>query len=226
MSNHCRHVHCRDLKQSAFTLIELLVVISIIAILAGLLFPAITMVKESGRKSNCGNNLRQISLEIQQFAVTNGGKWPGRTTPKATSAVGSIAIAGGSTLLPDGDKNPLLNPQYGLGLNARQFVCPSSRKLKDKTVWHYMYDDNFTKPAAARVVMADRKAQTTSDIDGVELGQTNHKKLALVVFADGHTDTIKQSGTGSSTKYPNTNGGLYDEDIYAGSSSNTEANLQ
>jgi prepilin-type N-terminal cleavage/methylation domain-containing protein len=94
----------------AFTLIELLVVIAIIAILVGLLLPAVQAAREAARRSQCVNNLKQFGIAIQNYHDAHLALPPGYVS--GFDAVGNDTGPGwgwAAMLLPQFEQGPLFN---------------------------------------------------------------------------------------------------------------------
>jgi prepilin-type N-terminal cleavage/methylation domain-containing protein len=133
----------RRRRPSGFTLIELLVVIAIIAVLIGLLLPAVQKIREAANRMKCTNNLKQLSLGVHNYADTNSTVPPAWTPD---SGGGTFGTNFGSTspvvgtlhflILPYIEQDNLFKAANNNSSNAavnnkiiNGFLCPSDASL-------------------------------------------------------------------------------------------------
>jgi prepilin-type N-terminal cleavage/methylation domain-containing protein len=121
--------------RGGFTLVELLVVIAIIALLMGLLLPAVQAARESANRTSCANNLHQITLAMHQYQLVHD-QFPPRCAFDTAGASWAVLI------LPYLEQDNLYNQwdltrtYYDQSDSARMtsvpvYFCPSRRTPKN-----------------------------------------------------------------------------------------------
>jgi prepilin-type N-terminal cleavage/methylation domain-containing protein len=211
----------RQGPRRAFTLIELLVVIAIIAILIGLLLPAVQKVREAAARSSCSNNLKQLALACHNYHDANQKLPPARKLDAYNAFTWSLytlpyveqqAKLDGYPGLPDSQptiSNQTQAPQAtatALAATVKTWMCPSDTYIpvgEANSVWARARGNYAACVGAGSMYGAQLQSQTPfgRGMFTVSPGQTatNARKLTLVDASDGTSNTVLLSERLSTT---------------------------
>jgi len=206
--------------RGGFTIIELLVVVSIIAILAALLLPAINMARSAARKIQCANNIRQVGLAINAYA----DDWEGIYPPARQRLPGGTQVHWFELTAPylevgAGGTGGVATHRGDDAFDRKNVVvgCPDFRKTRD---WRPSYGINermYLPASDARSALDNSGAKAlfprsrvshhstrplAAGVDGWSIGVKNgpyhsfarddsrHGGQVNVLFCDGHVEAM------------------------------------
>jgi len=206
--------HVRHPARRAFTLVELLVVIAIIAVLIGLLLPAVQSAREAARRSSCTNNVKQIGLALLGYADAKKGLPPSYVdnvpfSNSSTAAADNAVIAWSGLMLPFMEQGEIfdefVSSTDGLTLNyqstpaaaavARRrvdaFNCPSNPPRGGRGGFGMInYGANAGNGAWSNSIWGASGPRNVNGLPGVFNVDNQQVSRKLETISDGQSKTV------------------------------------
>jgi prepilin-type N-terminal cleavage/methylation domain-containing protein/prepilin-type processing-associated H-X9-DG protein len=180
------------MSEKGFTLVEMLVVIVIILILAGLLVPAVSRVRESGRSARCGSNLRQLQIGTLGYMTDSGYAMPTNEWVAAPytwyGAAGVASVTNGRLWKQVTGRDIYLCPTFGLKSVCGQDDAVRSYCMNKGAHYKNLGDKDFN---ASLVLFGDSSllnVTANKSCFDTNMIATWHRGKGQVVYADGRVE--------------------------------------
>ena len=220
--NHCKGekegfqkigAHTSTLRMRAFTLIELLVVIAIIAILAGLLLPALAKAKQKAQTIACLSNVKQWSYAFFMYEDDNGDEFPyeGSSANPISTGFNTNAWYNSTVSYMSVSKMMDLYAKSNAPVKGVKsvFVCPGAvsnvltAPTAAKPIFYYAFNNRMDPNGAATFKRHElvQPTKTVTFTEGSEdafpsssgpYSPARHNKMANIGFGDGHAQSTKE----------------------------------
>lgn len=196
----------------AFTLIEVLVVVTTVGLLAALLLPALSRAKESGRRTVCLNNLRQLGLALRHYADDHDGLLPPRTLSEQWPSQLQSAYQNLSVLRCPTDVAENSDSDYSSATDAdhaprsyllnlfgdywlQKLSATDFKRFFKGTQPFSMLEDSLS-PASEIIVFGEKKSKRTEFF--VDLNNTSLSSVVEVTAQNRHNRTLAAARSGGS----------------------------